>query len=249
MAEKEPCCLAVSGLSFSYDRKYPVLHGVCFRAGKGERIGLAGANGAGKSTLLKILVGLETDFEGGVEIAGISLTKKTLAEIRRHIGYVFQDSDSQLFMPTVREDVAFAPLHYGYPAEEVRERTERALKSVHAEHLADTPVYPLSGGEKKLVSIATVLSMDPDVCLMDEPSSGLDPKNRRNLIRVISSLDCLQIIASHDLDLLWDTCSRILLIDEGKLVFDGPSDELMRDEALLTAHSLELPLSLQRRTS
>lgn len=247
MADHESSCLCVRDLAFSYERKYPVLHGIGFQAAKGERIGLAGANGAGKSTLLKILVGLETGFTGSVEIGGTRLTPKNLAEARRHIGYVFQDSDSQLFMPTVEEDVAFAPLNYGYPAEEVRARTRRALESVQAAHLAGSPVYRLSGGEKKLVSIATVLSMDPEVMLMDEPSSGLDPKNRRNLIRVINSLDCTKIIASHDLDLLWDTCSRILLIDEGRLVFDGPSDELMRNEALLTAHSLELPLSLQSR--
>ena len=247
MKNRAETCINVRDLDFAYDWKYAVLHGISFIASKGETIGIAGANGAGKSTLLKVLVGLETGYEGEIEISGLALTSRNLAEIRRHTGYVFQDSDSQLFMPTVEEDVGFAPLNYGYPAEEVLERVSSALRSVNAEHLAKMPVYRLSGGEKKLAAIASVLSMDPDIMLMDEPSSGLDPKNRRTVINVINSLGCLKMIASHDLDLLWDTCSRILLVNGGRIVYDGPADDVMRNEELLTANSLELPLSLQSR--
>ncbi|MBO5998128.1 MAG: ABC transporter ATP-binding protein [Lachnospiraceae bacterium] len=247
MADNNESCLLVRNVSFAYDNKYPVLYDLSFEAGSGETVGIAGANGAGKSTLMKLLVGLETDFDGSIEICGINLDRRHLAAVRRHIGYVFQDSDSQLFMTTVEEDVAFAPLNYGYSAEETKERVENALKSVNAEHLAKKPVYRLSGGEKKLVSIATILSMTPEVILMDEPSSGLDPKNRRNLINIIRDLPGTKLIASHDMDLLWDTCSRILLMNSGRIVYDGPAGELMHNEGLLAENDLELPLSLQGR--
>ncbi|MBR2122624.1 MAG: ABC transporter ATP-binding protein [Lachnospiraceae bacterium] len=247
MADKNESCLLVRNVSFAYEKKYPVLHEISFEAAPGETVGIAGANGAGKSTLLKLLVGLETGFEGSIEICGIRLDKKNLAAVRRHIGYVFQDSDSQLFMTTVEEDVAFAPLNYGYSADETKKRVENALRSVNAEHLAKKPVYRLSGGEKRLVSIATILSLTPEVVLMDEPSSGLDPKNRRNLIGIIRDLPGTKLIASHDMDLLWDTCSRILLIRDGRIVCDGPADDIMRNEELLRENDLELPLSLQGR--
>lgn len=237
----------VENLSFAYQKDHPILQEVSFTAHENDAIGIIGANGVGKSTLLKILVGLELGFEGSIRIEEIPLEKNTLAKIREKVGYVFQDSDSQLFMTNVYQDVAFAPKNYGLPAEEVKKRTEEALEKVHISHLAERPIYQLSGGEKKLVSIATILSMIPDVILMDEPSVALDPKNRRNLIHVLNEFDHLKIITSHDLDFVWDTCNRVILMSEGRIVADGSADEILRNKDLLESHGLELPLSLTSR--
>ena len=238
--------LDLEHVSFSYEGKKQVLSDLCLSVTEKESVGLIGANGVGKSTLLKLLVGLETGFTGSIRVEEIPLQKSTLGKIREKIGYVFQDSESQLFMTTVAEDVAFAPRNYGLPEEEVKRRTEHALEQVHISHLRDQSIYRLSGGEKKLASIATILSMTPDMILMDEPSVALDPKNRRNLIRVINEFEHLKIIASHDLDFIWDTCRRTVLMNEGRIVWDGPTEEIMRNRELLTENGLELPLSLSR---
>lgn len=239
--------LDVENVSFSYEKEHPVLCDITFHAGGHEAIGIIGANGVGKSTLLRLLVGLAPGFSGSVRVEGISLEKRTLPLIREKMGYVFQDSDSQLFMPNVYEDVAFAPRSYGLPEAEVEERAELALAKTHTGHLRDRQIYRLSGGEKKLVSIATVLSMTPDILLMDEPSAALDPKNRRNLIHILNEFDHLKLIASHDLDFIRDTCDRVLLMAEGRLIRDGETEELLRDEVLLEQCGLELPLSLYKR--
>ena len=238
----------VENVSFSYDRQTPVLENISFHAAEEDAVGLIGANGAGKSTLLKLLVGLEMGFTGSIRVEEIPLEKSTLDRIREKIGYVFQDSESQLFMTTVYEDVAFAPRNYGLPEEEVRRRTEEALEKVHIAHLRDKSIYKLSGGEKKLASLATILSMTPDIILMDEPTIALDPRNRRNLIRLVNEFDHLKIIASHDLDFVLDTCSRVILIDGGRIVCDGPAEEVLSDRELLEAHGLELPLSMSRKS-
>ncbi len=237
----------VENISFAYEKERSVLQNITFHAESAEAVGLIGANGVGKSTLLKLLVGLVPDFSGSVRIGEIPLEKKTLPLIREKIGYVFQDSDSQLFMTNVYDDVAFAPRNYGLPEEEVAARTEQALAQTHTGHLRDRQIYRLSGGEKKLVSIATVLSMMPDILLMDEPSVALDPKNRRNLIHILNECKYLKIIASHDLDFIWDTCSRVLLMAEGRIIRDGRPDEILTYGALLEQYGLELPLSLCRR--
>ena len=187
------------------------------------------------------------NFEGSIRVEEIPLEKQTIGKIREKIGYVFQDADSQLFMPNVYEDVAFAPRNYGLPEEEVKRRAEAALEAVHIEHLREKPIYKLSGGEKKLASIATILSMTPDIILMDEPSVALDPKNRRNLIGILNEFTHLKMIASHDLDFIWDTCERTILMAEGKIVRDGKTEEILQDEELLEAHGLELPLSIYRK--
>jgi len=236
----------VQNVSFAYEKDKPILQKVSFHAHEEDGIGLIGANGVGKSTLLKLLVGLELNFQGEIRVEEIPLGKDTLTKVREKIGYVFQDSDSQLFMTTVREDVAFAPKNYGLPAEEVNRRVEKAMEAVQISHLADRPIYKLSGGEKKLASIATILSMHPDIILMDEPSVALDPRNRRNLIRILQGFDHLKIIASHDLDFIWDTCSRVILMNHGEIIADGPTEEILRNQALLEANGLELPLSLSR---
>lgn len=173
------------------------------------------------------------------------MQKRTLPIIREKIGYVFQDSDSQLFMSTAYEDIAFAPRNYGLPEGEVEKRVSHALELTGISHLRDKQIYKMSGGEKKLVSFATILSMTPDIILMDEPSVALDPRNRRNLIRILNSFQHLKIIASHDLDMVLDTCQRTILMSKGRVISDGPTKEILQDRELLESHGLELPLSLQ----
>ena len=239
----------IENLSFGYDKGTEILSQISLHAAQSDSIGLIGANGVGKSTFLKLLVGLHLDFEGSIRIEDIPVEKSTLSLIRSRIGYVFQDSDSQLFMTTAYEDVAFAPRNYGLPESEVQQRVTQALRLTGIEHLRDKQIYKLSGGEKKLVSIATILSMTPDIILMDEPSIALDPRNRRNLIHILNSFDHLKIIASHDLDLILDTCQRTVLLSGGKIICDGPTRDILTDKKLLETNGLELPLCLYRRAN
>ncbi len=238
--------ISLEHVNYSYDASNPVLKDITFTAHEHDAIGLIGANGVGKSTLLKLLVGLNLDYKGNIRVEDIPVEKNTLPVIREKIGYVFQDSDSQLFMSTVKDDVAFAPRNYGLSEEEVNRRVEYALKSIHIEHLKNRQIYKLSGGEKKLVSIATILSMTPDIILMDEPSIALDPGNRRRLIRILNDFDHLKIIASHDLDLVLDTCNRVILMSEGQIIRDGNTKEILSDKELLEAHGLELPFCMNK---
>ena len=233
-------------VSFSYEKNMPILNNISFHASENESIGIIGANGVGKSTLLKLIVGLNLNFEGSIRIEEIPVEKDTLPKIREKIGYVFQDSDSQLFMSTVYEDVAFAPRNYGLSATEVNKRVMHALELTGITHLKDKQIYKMSGGEKKLASIATILSMYPDIILMDEPSIALDPKNRRNLIHLLNSFDHLKIIASHDLDMILETCSRTILMADGKIIADGNTKDILLNKELLESHNLELPLCLQK---
>lgn len=234
-------------VSFGYEKDRPILKHITFTAHEEDSIGIIGANGVGKSTLLKLLVGLQLNFSGSIRVEEIPVEKRTLPIIRERIGYVFQDSDSQLFMPTVYEDIAFAPRNYGLPEEDVERRVEHALQIVNIAHLREKPIYKMSGGEKKLVSIATILSMTPDIILMDEPSTTLDPKNRKNLIRILNQFDHLKIIASHDLDMILDTCNRTILMAHGEIMADGKTEEILKDKELLEKNGLELPLCLQVR--
>ena len=229
--------IEVKNLSFSYenDGGYSgmALQNVNFTADFGECVGIIGANGAGKSTFLKILVGLLGGYTGDVNIGGLEINKKNLSDIRRIEGYVFQDSDSQLFMSTVYEDVAFAPVNYGLSEEETKQR-----------ELRDRHTFRLSGGQKKLAAIATILSMTPEIILLDEPTIALDPRNRKNLIGLINSFSQLRVIASHDLDMIMDTCSRVVLMNNGKIIREGSTVEILNDRELLESNGLELPLSL-----
>ena len=234
-------------LTFTYDGNREVLSDISFHLKAGETVGLIGANGAGKSTLLKILTGLLTDYKGQVKLDGMDVNKKNLAAVREKTGYVFQDSESQLFLSTVYEDVAFGPRNYGYSEEEVQKKVMSALQQVHIEELKDRPIYRMSGGQKKLAAIATILSMEPEVILFDEPSVRLDPKNRRNLINIINRIGGLKIIASHDLDMIFDTCDKRILIEKGKLIFYGETAKILTDQRLLEESGLELPLSMQIR--
>lgn len=240
--------IEVKNVSFMYERgNKEVLSNINFKIDNNESVGIIRANGAGKSTILKLLVGLELQYQGEININELKVEKKNLAEIRQKIGYVFQDSEAQLFMPTIYEDVAFAPRNYGLSEQEIQERTLEALKSVGIENLKDKQIYRLSGGQKKLASIATVLSMKPDILIFDEPTVALDPKNRRRFIDVLNSLKSTKIVTSHDLDLIYDSCERTILISEGKIVKDGLTKEILSDKELLEKNNLELPLSLTRR--
>lgn len=240
----------VKHLTFGYgsrDRgqKKNVLENISFSIEPEEAIGIIGANGVGKSTLLRLMVGLLLDPEGEILIDGMKVKKENLAQIRRIAGYVFQDSDSQLFMNTVYDDVSFAPRNYGLAETEVEERTLDALRKTQIEDLRDRRIYRLSGGQKKLVSIATVLTVGAEILLMDEPSAALDPKNRRQLINTLNSLHNTKIIASHDLDFIYDTCERTILLADGKIVKDGKTEEILKDRKLLEESGLELPLSFR----
>ena len=229
-------------VNYSYEKSVPILQDITFTAHENDSIGLIGANGVGKSTLLRLLVGLNLDYEGSIRVEEMPVVKEMLPKVREKIGYVFQDSDSQLFMSTVFEDVAFAPRNYGLPEEEVEKRVNHALKQIHIEHLRDKQIYKMSGGEKKMASIATILAM----ILMDEPSIALDPRNRRSLIHILNDFEHLKIIASHDLDMILETCSRVILMSGGCIVCDGDAKEILTNQELLEENGLELPFCLQK---
>ena len=233
------------GLSFAYPDGTKALDGVSFRIEHGEAVAIVGANGAGKSTLLQHLNGCLAPGAGRVRIGDAPITKGNLAAVRRSVGMVFQDPDDQLFMPTVFDDVAFGPLNLGVPPEEVAARVADALATVGAAHLADRPPYRLSGGEKRAVAIATVLSMAPDVLVLDEPTASLDPRARRQLIALLAGFAHTKIIATHDLDMALALCGRTIVLQAGRVAADGPSAELLRDRERLEGWGLELPLGLQ----
>jgi len=235
----------VEDIHFAYRGETPAVNGISFRIHHGESVAVVGANGAGKSTLLLHLNGYLTPSSGKVRIGDFPLTKETVHDIRRTVGMVFQDPDDQLFMPTVFDDVAFGPLNLGFPPEEVRERVTNALLKVDALHLKERPPYKLSGGEKRAVAIASVLSMSPDILVMDEPTTGLDPRARRRLIDLLKSFHHTKIIATHDLDLVLELCERTLVVHEGRITADGPTIEIFRNEQLLAESHLEKPLRMQ----
>lgn len=234
-----------SGVHFRYPDGTPALNGVSFSVSHGESVALVGANGAGKSTLLMHLMGFLVPTEGEVRIGEIPVTKGTVRDIRRSIGMVFQDPDDQLFMPSVAEDVAFGPLNLGLPDAEVAARVDDALARVGASHLKDRPPYRLSGGEKRAVSIATVLAMCPSALVMDEPSSNLDPRARRRLIELLTTFDHTKIIATHDLDLALELCERTIVMSGGAVTADGPTRDVFADEGLMARSGLERPPAMQ----
>ena len=230
---------------FGYEREHPVLKDLSFAIGAGESVGLIGANGAGKSTLMKALLGL-IGAEGNIRVDGVAVEKRTLPEIRRKLGFVLQNSDNQMFMPTVYEDMLFGPLNYGLSRPEAEARVDEALERLGLEALKHRHNHRISGGEKRMAAIATILAMRPEALLMDEPTAALDPFNRRVVIDIIRGLPLTRLITSHDLDMIMDTCDRVILLSGGRIAADGPAEDILRDRALLEAHRLELPLRLQR---
>ena len=232
--------------SFSYDGERPVVENLSFSMGKGESVGLIGANGAGKSTIMKLLLGLLSG-KGQILVDGLTVNKQNLPAIRQKIGFVLQDSDNQMFMPTVYEDMIFGPRNYGLSKEETERRVDAVLKQLGLAELKHRYNHKISGGEKRMAAIATILTMEPETILMDEPSTALDPVNRRTVINTINTLPQTKLIASHDLDMILDTCQRVILLSRGKIVADGPAERILRDQALLEANRMELPFCLQGR--
>ncbi len=238
----------VDSLTFAHAHGPPVLQGVSFAIRPGECVGLVGPNGAGKTSLFLCLAGVYQRRGGTIRVAALDPARKDeRKELPAHVGIVFQDSDDQLFSSTVLDDVAFGPLNLGLPADEVRVRVTEALERVGLPGFEQRVPFHLSGGEKRRVALAGVLAMRPEVLLLDEPSSQLDPRSRRGLIRLIQSLEGTKLIATHDLEMVLETCSRVLLLDAGRLVVDGPAHEVLANATLMEGHGLEVPYSLRPR--
>ena len=238
--------IEANDLHFTYPDGTMGLNGVSFRISHGESVALVGENGAGKSTLLLHLNGCLTASFGALRIGDFLLNPKDLNAVRRTVGMVFQNPDDQLFMPTVFDDVAFGPLNLGLAQAEVERKVEEALCTVGVEHLRKRPPYKLSQGEKRAVSIATVLAMSPDILVMDEPTSSLDPISRRRLIELLKTFRHTKIIATHDLDMAVDLCERTIILHQGRVAADGVTLELFQDKSLLSNCGLEQPLGMQK---
>ncbi|MBI5847085.1 MAG: ATP-binding cassette domain-containing protein, partial [Nitrospirae bacterium] len=236
-----------NNVHYQYPDGTAALNGLSFRITHGESVGIVGANGSGKSTLLMHTNGYLLPQTGAITIGDFQLNKQTRQEIRKKVGLIFQNPDDQLFMPTVFEDVAFGPLNLGLSPERVSETVQEALETVGCSALRNKPPHHLSGGQKSAVAIASVIAMQPDILVMDEPASHLDPKSRRALINLLRHFHHTKIIASHDLDLILDVCRRCIIVKEGRVVADGLTEELLADRQLLEENNLELPLSLQKR--
>lgn len=232
--------LSVNDLRFSYPDGHAALNGVSIKLCDGEKVALVGPNGAGKSTLMLHLNGI-LNGHGDIEVAGKKLTRENLPAIRAMVGLVFQNPDDQLFSPTVFEDVAFGPLHMGLPEADVRARVDAALEAVRMSGYRDRLSHHLSVGEKKRIAIATVLSMNPSLLVLDEPSAGLDPRARRTLINLLRELPITMLVSTHDMVLVKELFPRTIVMDEGQVVADGLTVDILEDEKLLTAHGLEKP--------
>lgn len=236
----------VAGLSFAYPNGRKALEDVGFNVTRGENVGLVGPNGAGKTTLFLCLCGALTRETGRVEVAGLDPADASQRKLLpAKVGLLFQNSDDQLFCATVLDDIAFGPLNLDLPAEEVRIRVVDALAQVGLTGFEHRVPFHLSGGEKKRVALAGVLAMKPDVLLLDEPSLHLDPRGRRSFIRQINELDATKVIATHDLDLILETCERTIILDGGRIVADGETAVLLSDPTLMEDHGLEVPARLQ----
>ena len=230
----------VKNLHYTYPDGQVALCGVTLYIAPGEKVALVGPNGAGKSTLLLHLNGILRG-EGEVRVCGQPVNDETLGTVRAAVGLVFQDPDDQLFSPSVFEDVAFGPLYMGLDEEDILQRVERSLDAVGMLGVAQRAPHHLSGGEKKRVAMATVLAMDPEILVLDEPTAGLDPRTRRGLINLLGELPQTMLVSTHDMGLVADGFLRTIVINEGRVVADGPTDQLLADEALLEAHGLEAP--------
>ncbi len=236
----EQSCLAVriEHLYFAYPDGHVALQDIDLCVGPGERLAIVGPNGAGKSTLMLHLNGI-LQGQGAVYVGQLEVAERNLRKVRAAVGIVFQNPDDQLFSPTVFEDVAYGPIYMGMDEGEVRQRAMQALKQMHVEKYAPRVSHHLSLGEKKRIAIATVLAMAPRVLVLDEPSAGLDPRSRRTLIELLDQLPQTMLISTHDLRLVGELCPRTVVLDEGRIVADGPTSKLLGDQVLLEAHGLE----------
>jgi cobalt/nickel transport system ATP-binding protein len=230
---------------FSYPDGHRALDNISFKIIHGEAVGIVGANGAGKSTLLNLLLGIDMPSSGEINVGDIPMTKKTLLLIRQRMGLVFQNPDDQLFMNRVYDDVAFGPRSMKLEENEVERRVKAAMEITNIWQFKDKAPYKLSGGEKKRAAIAAVLSMEPDILVMDEPTAELDPRGRRSIINLLNGFTHTRIITSHDMDLIWDLCQRTIVLSHGTILADGETKEILSDKELLEKAGLELPLRLQ----
>lgn len=237
--------IEVKDTGYIYPDGHEALNRITFSVTRNETLGIIGPNGAGKSTLLHLLLGILTLREGEILIDGMIINKKNLSSVRKKTALLFQDPDDQLFCPTVRDDVSFGPVNMGLNKEEIKTCVGQAMDAAGVSHLADRPPYTLSGGEKKAAALASILSMQPEILLMDETSANLDPRSRKRLIRIINALSQTKIIVSHDLDFIWETCSRVIILNKGSITAEGGAGEILSDKFLLEQNELELPLRLQ----
>ncbi len=229
------------GLRHAYPDGHEALRGVDLHVHPRERVALLGPNGAGKTTLVLHLNGVLRPDSGSVTISGLPVADDSLLEVRRRVGIVFQDPDDQLFMPTVRQDVAFGPRNLGLRGAELEARVDSALAAVEVSDLADRPPHHLSFGQRRRVAIATVLAMEPEILVLDEPSSNLDPAARREVADILRGLDVTVLMVTHDLPYALELCERSVLLSDGRVVGDGPTAEILGDRELMAAHRLELP--------
>lgn len=233
----------IKDVTISYENNNTVLHNINLHLKAGENVALVGANGTGKSTLLSVLMGILPFQSGEIIIDNKPLMKKNYDEIRKKMGLLFQNPDDQLFQANVYDDIAFAPRNYGIPEEVVRKNCVEALSQLGREDLLEKSTFKISGGEKRTVALAGLLVMEPDILLMDEPTSFLDPRARRYFIESTKKLVQTKLIATHDLDMALDLCSRVIILYGGTIVADGNSNDILTDEELLQSYCLELPLS------
>ncbi len=232
--------IRIDHLSFAYGDGHEALRDVTLAVQPGEKVALVGPNGAGKSTLMLHLNGILRPVSGSVQVSGLAVDEKSLGKVRARVGLVFQEPDDQLFSPTVFDDVAFGPIYQGLREKDVRARVERALEAVHMRGYSSRVSHHLSAGEKKRIAIATVLSMEPDILVLDEPTAGLDPRARRGLISLLRTLPQTMLISTHDLRMVAELLPRTVVMDGGQVVADRPTAEILADAALLEAHGLEL---------
>jgi cobalt/nickel transport system ATP-binding protein len=234
------CAVHASGLRYAYPNGVVGLDGVDLHVAHGERVAILGPNGAGKTTLMLHLNAL-LKGTGDLEVAGLNVARDDIRDLRTRVGLVFQDPDDQLFMPTVREDVAFGPLNLGCSRIEAADRIAEALAAVRMSEFGDRAPHQLSLGQRRRVAIATVLAMRPSLLVLDEPSANLDPRTRRELIELLDEVERTMLVVTHDLPLAARLCERAVILSEGRIAADGPCREILADAALLSAHDLELP--------
>ena len=223
-----------------------VLNQLSFQINEGETVGIIGANGAGKSTLLMSIVGILIPVEGKIIIDELTVSKKNLREVRERVGVVFQNPDDQLFMADVYDDIAFGLRNYGVDEESIKIKITNIMRTLDIERLTYQQSHKLSGGEKRIVALATILVMEPSIILFDEPTSFLDPKTRRKLLGLLKELSVTKLIATHDLDMALELCERVIILKEGKIFADGKAKEILTDEVLMMEAGLELPFCLQK---
>jgi cobalt/nickel transport system ATP-binding protein len=246
-AHQMGAAILIEKLNFAYPDGTVALHDISLRIGENETIGIVGANGAGKSTLINHLNGYFLPQHGRISVQGVDLSKKTRERIRRTVGVVFQNPDDQLFMPRLYDDVAFGPSNLGVDRAQIAREVEAILKELGLWELHNRPPFHMSQGQKRFAAFATILVMHPSIIVMDEPTSDLDPHNRKHLIRMVNALPATRITVSHDLDFIWDTCARVVGLSKGKVVFDGAARQVLSDLPLLESYGLDLPLRLQSR--